>query len=59
MRFILIIIAVILGVSLYRHFDFQTLQFEKPKLDILYAIVFTAAVFLLMRDVRKTSRLNK
>jgi hypothetical protein len=58
MRFVLIVIAVILGGALFRHFDFQTQQFEKPGLDILYAIVFIVAVFLLLRDVRKTGRSN-
>ena len=59
MRFVLTIIAIILGMSLFRHFDFKTLQFEKPALDILYAIVFIAAIFLLIRDLRKIGHPNK
>ncbi|GAB2564200.1 hypothetical protein GCM10027085_65320 [Spirosoma aerophilum] len=59
MRFVLIIIAVILGKSLVQHFDFKTLQFAKPGLDSLYAIVFIAAIFLFIRDVKKTDHSNK
>ncbi len=59
MRFVFIIIATILGASLFRHFDFKTLQFEKPGLDILYAIVFIVAIFLLIKDIRKTGHPNK
>jgi len=58
MRFVLIIIAVILGGALLRHFDFKTQQFEKPGLDILYGIVFIVAVFLLLRDLSKPGRID-
>ena len=34
------IIAIILGVVLYRQFNFETLKFEKPALAVVYLIVF-------------------
>lgn len=55
MRFVLSIIAIILGTALFRHFDFKTLRVEKPGLDSVYAIVFIAAVFFLIRDIRKSA----
>ncbi|MCP2028716.1 hypothetical protein L1276_003887 [Flavobacterium sp. HSC-32F16] len=47
------IIAIILGVVLYRQFDFDTLKFEKPALAVLYLIVFVFSVFVLVKNVRK------
>lgn len=49
----LIIIAVILGGALLRHFDFNTLTFEKPWLDALYAIVFVTSLVLLFKNKSK------
>ena len=54
MSFTLLIVAVILGVTLYKQFDFQTLRFEKTGLAIVYLIVFIASVTILIRNLRKT-----
>ena len=59
MRFVLTIVAVIVGGALLRHVDVKTLQVEKPGLDSLYAIVFIAAIFLIIRDVRKKGQPNQ
>lgn len=45
----LVIIAVILGVVILRHFDFKTLTFKDPWLDALYIIVLVVVIFLLFR----------
>ena len=47
------IIAIILGVVLYRQFNFETLKFEKPALAILYLIVFVFSVFVLVKNFIK------
>lgn len=47
--FTLSIVAIILGVTLYKQFDFDTLRFENTGLAIVYIIVFVVAVFILMR----------
>lgn len=52
------IIAIILGVVLYKQFDFETLKFEKPALAVLYLIVFVFSVFVLVKNVR-TKRSDK
>lgn len=36
--FLLIIIAIILGWTLFRKFDFENLRFEQPALAIVYII---------------------
>lgn len=47
------IIAIILGIVLYRQFDFETLKFEKPALAIVYLIVFVFSIFILIKNFRK------
>jgi hypothetical protein len=54
MKFALAIIAIIIGMALFRQFDFETLRFEKPGLGILYLLVFVASIFLLIRGRKKT-----
>lgn len=49
LKFTLGIVAIILGVTLFKHFDFERLRFAKPALDILYLIVFIASVYLLLK----------
>ncbi|RZK78906.1 MAG: hypothetical protein EOO92_10290 [Pedobacter sp.] len=49
MSFVLLIVAVILGTTLYKQFDFETLRFEKTGLAVLYIIVFVTSVVLLIK----------
>ena len=53
--FVFWIIAVILGVTLYKQFDFENFKFEKPALAIVYFIVFAFSVFIIVRNSRKRS----
>ncbi|KAF2515294.1 hypothetical protein [Flavobacterium foetidum] len=50
------IIAIILGVTLYKQFDFETLKFENPILALLYLIVFVFSVYVLAKNFRNRSR---
>lgn len=50
------VVAIILGPALYKQFDFETLQFEKPALAILYIIVFLFSLFVLVRHFVKKSK---
>jgi membrane protein DedA with SNARE-associated domain len=47
------IVAIILGVTLYKQFDFQTMQFEKPAMAVIYAITFVAAIFFLIKGRKR------
>lgn len=49
------IVAIILGVVLYKQFDFKTLTFEKPALAIVYIIVFVFSIFVLIKNYKKRS----
>lgn len=47
------IIAIILGLAIYKQFDFENIKFEKPALATLYIIVFVLSIFFLIRDYKK------
>ncbi|EDM38656.1 hypothetical protein PBAL39_21325 [Pedobacter sp. BAL39] len=47
--FTLLIVAIILGVTLIKQFDFETLRFENTGLAVIYLIVFTVSAFLVIR----------
>lgn len=49
----LLIIAIITGSKVFKHFDFQNLKFEKPVLDIIYLITFAASIIFLIKDYKK------
>jgi hypothetical protein len=55
LSFPFIIIAIILGVVLFKQFDFQTLRFDKPALAIVYLIGFVISVYVLLKNSRKKS----
>lgn len=50
LRPILILIAIILGFVIYKHFDFGTATLKDPWLDALYIITFVVVVFLLLKN---------
>ena len=46
------IIALILGIALYKAFDFENLSFEKPALAIVYIIGFLLSIIFIIKDFR-------
>lgn len=59
LNFFLIIIAIISGSKLVKHFDFQQFTFEKPALDTVYLIAFAATIFFLIREFRKNRKADR
>lgn len=55
-NFFLAVIALILGSAIYRQFDFERLEFEKPALAVLYIVVFVAALVLIVKDFTNRSK---
>lgn len=47
------VVAIILGVVLFKQFDFKNLKFEKPGLAIVYAVVFVFSVYFLIKNSKK------
>jgi hypothetical protein len=56
LKFTFSIVAIILGVTLFKQFDFENLKFEKPELAILYAIVFVFSIYYLIKNYKQTEK---
>jgi hypothetical protein len=44
------IVAIILGVTLFKQFDFKNLKFENTGLAIVYAIAFILSIYFLIKN---------
>lgn len=52
LNFIFSIVAIILGVTLFKQFDFKSLKFEHTGLAVIYAIVFIFSIYILIRNAK-------
>lgn len=55
-NFFLIIIALVTGNKLFKHFDFQKFTFEKPFIDTVYLIAFIASVVFITKELIQLKR---
>lgn len=46
------IIAIILGVTLFKQFDFENFKFEKTGLAIVYFIGFAISIYVLVKNAK-------
>jgi len=51
--FVFWIVAIILGVTLYKQFDFKNLKFENPAMAVIYSIVFAFSVYYIIKNSGK------
>ncbi|MHC0446083.1 hypothetical protein ACWA1F_11775 [Flavobacterium sp. 3-218] len=51
--FVFWIIAIILGVVLFKQFDFKSLKFENPALAVIYIVVFVFSVYYIIKNSKK------
>jgi predicted ferric reductase len=52
--FPLIIIAIVLGWTIFKQFDFENLKFGKPAMAVVYILTFLMTVyFILKKDKEK------
>lgn len=49
------IVAIILGVTLFKQFDFENFKFEKPALAIVYLVVFIASIYFIIKGLRTST----
>ena len=47
--FPLIIIAVVLGWTIFKQFDFESLKFEKPAMAVVYILTFLMTVYFILK----------
>lgn len=52
-NFIWVLMVIILGMTLFKHFNFQTFRFKMPALDILFLIAFILGIYLIIKDLKK------
>lgn len=55
LRFTFSVVAIILGVTLFKQFDFENLKFEKPGLAIVYIIGFILSIYFLIKGSKTNS----
>lgn len=51
--FVFWIIAIILGATLFKQFDFKSLKFENPALAVIYIVVFAFSVYFIIKNSKK------
>lgn len=51
--FLFLIIAIILGWTIFKQFDFENLKFEKPALAIVYIVTFVMSIYFLVKNVKR------
>jgi len=52
LTFVFAVVAIILGITLFKQFDFAELRFEKTGLAIVYLIGFIIAIYVLVSNAR-------
>lgn len=50
---IYILIALITGGRLLKHFDFETKSFKSPALDTIFLVTFILAIYLIIKEYRE------
>ena len=56
LNFFFLVIAILLGWSLYKEFDHDTNSFKNSALAIIYAVVLMASIYFLIRDYKSQSK---
>ena len=56
LSFTLSITAIILGVVLFKQFDFENLKFQHTGLAIVYMIGFTISIYFLIKNYGSSSK---
>lgn len=54
--FPLIIIAVVLGGTIFKEFDFKNLTFEKPSLAVVYILTLLMTIILSLKKIKQKQR---
>ncbi|MDI9882772.1 hypothetical protein [Flectobacillus longus] len=51
--FPLLLIAIIIGTGLYKDFNFATLTFKRPYLDIVYGVSLIFALYMIFKGKKE------
>lgn len=47
------VVAIIVGVALYKQFDFDAMQFKNAALSVIYMATFVFAVYVIIKNRKK------
>lgn len=50
----LVVVVLILGSTLLKHFNFKTLSFKSPALVLVYLITFLISIYLIIKNYKKS-----
>lgn len=48
--FPLVIIAIVLGWTIVKQFDFENFKFEKPAMAVIYILTFVMTVYMIFKN---------
>ena len=54
--YLLIIIAVVLGWTIFKQFDFEKLKFEKPAMAVVYTLTFLITVYFILKKEKSKEK---
>lgn len=49
---VLVLMASVLGTTVIKHFDFNTLSFKMPVLDTIFLLTFILSIYLIAKEYR-------
>ncbi|MFA6277633.1 MAG: hypothetical protein WC622_12830 [Pedobacter sp.] len=53
LSFPLIIIAIVLGVTIFKQFDFKSFKFESPAMAVIYILTFVMTVYFIFKNTKE------
>lgn len=54
--FPLIVIALVLGWTIFKQFDFENLRFEQPAMAVVYILTLLMTVYFILKKDRKNEQ---
>ncbi|MFI5450724.1 hypothetical protein ACHMWN_01075 [Pedobacter sp. UC225_61] len=53
LSFPLIIVAIVLGATIFKQFDFKTSKFESPAMAVIYILTFVMTVYFIFKNTKE------
>ena len=49
---VFVLMAFVLGTTVFKHFDFKTSSFKMPVLDTIFLLTFILAIYLIIKEYK-------
>lgn len=53
LSFPLLIIAIVIGGTIFKQFDFKNLRFEEPAMAVIYILTFLMTVYFIFKNSKE------